>query len=70
MLEKDQDYNTIQAMLKYGGDFVYHLAVAASHADANNYSKLKSTFPEYWKQYEEMAKKDKQDETSVQGSSN
>lgn len=61
MIEKDQDYDTIEAMLKFGGNFVYHLAAAAARADAQNYSKLKAAFPDYWKQYEEMAKKDKKE---------
>lgn len=52
----EADYNTIQAMLKYGGSFVVALAQAAQQADTNNLRKIKETWPEYWQQYTEMAK--------------
>lgn len=51
----ETDLNIINAMKKYGGSFVSHLGAAAQHADHKNLEKLKETFPEYWKQYAEMA---------------
>lgn len=51
----EEEYKIIDAMLTYGGNFVQSLAEAAHRADVNNYQKLKNAFPEYWKQYEEMA---------------
>jgi len=51
----EADLNVINAMKKYGGSFVSHLGAAAQHADRQNLAKLKATFPEYWKQYAEMA---------------
>lgn len=54
----EQDLNTIRAMEKYGGSFVSHLGQAARHADDGNLQKIKNTFPEYWAQYEQMAKED------------
>ena len=47
-------------MEKFGGSFVKALAVMLRMADSNNYRKLEATFPEYFKEYREMAKKDKQ----------
>ena len=52
----DADMDVIEAMEKYGGSFVVALAQAFRRADLTNFAKLKAAFPEYWKQYEEMAK--------------
>ena len=51
----DQDYAVIDAMKKYGGSFVKALAECATRADSDNLIKIKTTFSEYWKQYEEIA---------------
>jgi hypothetical protein len=51
----DQDLKTIQTMIRFGGSFVSNLGKAALCADANNLQKIKDAFPEYWKQYTEMA---------------
>jgi pyruvate/2-oxoacid:ferredoxin oxidoreductase beta subunit len=53
----DQEYNVIEEMETYGGSFVKCLAMCFYKADEDNFKKLKDAFPEYWKQYEEMAKK-------------
>ena len=50
----DQDYEVILKMEKYGGNFVQSLAICFQRADWVNFKKLKDTFSEYWKQYEEM----------------
>lgn len=56
-MENDHDFEVVEAMEKYGGSFVKALAECFHRADANNVEKLKNAFPEYWEQYEEMAKK-------------
>ncbi len=52
------DYATVEAMEKYGGSFVQALAALIRCADNINFKKLKKAFPEYWKQYEDMAAED------------
>jgi len=56
-METEQDYKTVEAMEKYGGSFVQALARAIRCADDINFNKIKISFPEYWKQYEEMSNK-------------
>lgn len=51
----EADQKVIQAMIRFGGSFVSNLGKAALCADANNLQRIKDAFPEYWKQYEEMA---------------
>ena len=51
------DHNVIQAMSKFGGHFVQHLAEAAMHADTDNLERIKNTWPEYWNQYSKMAER-------------
>lgn len=46
----------ISAMHMYGGSFVKSLSDCFRHADVQNFQKLKDTFPEYWKQYDEMSR--------------
>ena len=53
----DKDYEMVEAMEKYGGSFVKCLATLLHHADIINYLKLESIFPEYFKQYKEMAER-------------
>ena len=53
----DQDMAVIEAMEQYGGSFVAALAQAARRADSTNLAKIKATWPEYWRQYTEMASK-------------
>ena len=50
----ERDYYTVKAMKIYGGSFVVALAHAVELADSVNLEKIKTTWPEYWKQYEEM----------------
>lgn len=56
-----EDLEVIAAMAQYGGSFVKSLAECFAHADRNNYEKLKSTFPEYWDQYQKMVDTMKED---------
>lgn len=51
-----EDWETWQAMMKYGGSFVRALAECMACADPINYEKLKATFKEYWREYERVAK--------------
>ena len=56
-LENDaRDYWTIEAMAKYGGSFVKSLAEAARRADRQNLAKIKSTWVEYWTEYEKTGR--------------
>lgn len=55
----DHDYEVVEAMRQYGGSFVKALAECFLRADTDNFWKLKIAFPEYWKQYQEMAKNKK-----------
>lgn len=54
------DYDITEAMLKYGGSFVVALAQAARRADKINLAKIKTTWPECWAQYNDLANKDKE----------
>ena len=56
-METDHDYKVLEAMRIYGGSFVVALSEAFRRADRVNFYKLKKAFPEYWKQYSEMAEK-------------
>jgi hypothetical protein len=50
------DKKTIETMMEYGGSFVRKLGAAALVADQDNLAKIKSTWPDYWAQYDRMAK--------------
>ena len=52
----EEKYIVIKGMQKYGGGFVNSLSEALARADIINTSKIKETWPEYWKQYLEMGK--------------
>jgi hypothetical protein len=55
-MKTDQDYKILQAMQKYGGSFVNQLAVLAYLADSENFEKIKTTFANYWNEYERFLK--------------
>lgn len=48
----DKELNVVKKMEKYGGSFVQALAICFYRADYINFEKLKTTFSEYWNQYE------------------
>lgn len=50
------DKKTIETMMEYGGSFVRKLGAAALVADQDNLAKIKATWPDYWAQYDRMAK--------------
>lgn len=52
---KPTDVDVINAMRAYGGSFVQALAEAALNADTTNLQLIKSTWPQYWNRYGEMA---------------
>jgi len=54
----EQDYKVVNAMRKYGGSFVQSLAICAIRADANNLAKIKATWPDYWQEYTNFAKRE------------
>ncbi len=52
-MDQDYTYWTIEAMKKYGGSFVKALAELAARSDGPNLVKIRSTWPEYWGDYEQ-----------------
>lgn len=48
---KDDDFAVLEFMERMGGGFVQALAKAAFKADAGNYARLKTAFPEIWVDY-------------------
>lgn len=53
----ERDSWTVDAMEKWGGDFVKHLGALARRADYGNLRKIKAVWPEYWLDYESMGRK-------------
>lgn len=54
-MKTENDFKTIEAMIKFGGSFAKNLGQAARFADLSNLHKIKVAFPEIWSQYEKMA---------------
>jgi hypothetical protein len=52
----EHDWDVTEAMIHGGGSFVQMLGRLHRLADADNASKLKMAFPEYWKRYSEIAR--------------
>lgn len=52
----EEDFKIINTMKRFGGSFVLRLAQLAEHADPENLSKIKKTWPEYWEQYKKMGR--------------
>lgn len=50
----ERDYWTVEAMEAQGGSFVKALANCARMADPLNLALIKATWPEYWKEYEDL----------------
>lgn len=55
-MDEIQKFEMIAAMRVFGGDFVKALAECFTRADHSNFQRLCNAFPEYVKQYSEMAK--------------
>ena len=53
-MTNEKDRYTIAAMQRWGGSFVQALAQAARRADAENLRRIKTTWPEYWREYGAM----------------
>ena len=56
-MKTDHDYQILEAMQTYGGSFVKQLSVLCRLADETNFQKLKTTFANYWTEYESFLKK-------------
>ena len=52
------DRQVFEAMILRGGSFVSKLGEAGLKADPNNVERIKKEFPEYWRIYEEIVKKE------------
>jgi hypothetical protein len=50
------DYDIVEAMLRYGGGFVADLGALFRRADAENQAILKTAFAHYWREYAEIAR--------------
>jgi len=55
-ISDDPDWNTVEAMICYGGGFVAALGQLYRRADPQNQARLKGAFPEYWRSYTEIAR--------------
>lgn len=53
----ESEYEVVRAMEKFGGSFVKALAECFGRADAINFEKLRTTFPEIWNEYREIVEK-------------
>ncbi len=49
------DYEITEAMIRFGGSFVAQLGRLFRLADYDNQSRLRAAFPEYWREYRELA---------------
>ena len=58
IMSRDDMLYMVDAMLRYGGGFVKALSECFILADRDNLARLYATFPEYVKQYTEMAQID------------
>jgi hypothetical protein len=54
-MTKEDDWDILTAMSRYGGSFVNALSEAAQRADRTNYAKLRAAFPDIWAEYRTMA---------------
>lgn len=50
------NYAIVEAMQRFGGSFAQALGYAFAKADANNFARLKSAFPDLWAEYDDMAR--------------
>jgi hypothetical protein len=55
----DADWNVTEAMIRYGGSFVQGLGNLYRRADDDNKARLKTAFPEYFRQYQRLAERAK-----------
>jgi len=55
-LELSDKLSVANAMITHGGSFVAALGEALIKADSENTVRIRMAFPEYWKQYEEIAR--------------
>ena len=51
----DERLGVAEMMMKYGGGFVRALGKALVKADYHNTQRIRTAFPDYWKQYMDMA---------------
>lgn len=53
--QETRDFETVDAMLTFGGSFVQALGAAFRAGDPRNRARLRDAFPDYFTQYEELA---------------
>lgn len=67
-MNTEHEYKVVEMMERYGGSFVQALAVCFHRADIHNFIKLRTTFSNYWDEYEKMLDGFKsKDESEVEG---
>lgn len=54
-MSTDAEWQTTEAMIRYGGSFVSHLGELFRMADMDNKRKLVAAFPDYFEEYRQMA---------------
>jgi len=54
---ESSEWEILEAMLRYGGNFVRHLALLYRAGDETNRRKLANTFAHYFEEYDEIATK-------------
>lgn len=54
----EQDYKTVEAMDRYGGSFAKALANCCRYADHKNLAKIKATWHDMWKMYEDFSRRE------------
>ena len=57
---EEEKYFVSKGMRAEGGSFVASLGEALAHADLNNVRRIKTAFPEYWKEYLKIGKEMKE----------
>ncbi len=58
------DWEVVRTMERFGGHFIRILAELCHRADPENLAKIKATWPEYWAEYQQLAKLAKEAEMS------
>lgn len=51
----EEEFETVEAMKALGGSFVKALAALYEKGDNVNRAKIITTWPDYWRQYRELA---------------
>lgn len=53
-IDKHEAYIVSENLIRFGGEFEYHLGCALMCADDENIFKIKKTWPEIWEKYKNL----------------